>query len=101
MPGNKTDTLAELRERAWIGDAVLALYAREWLLAQEDIRAQARADEFIRMTANDFLSCIGEPTRVEATIGDIYRAEGLAAAFAHIEQTLMPVYLKQRNNRRR
>ena len=48
----------------------------------------------------DFLGCVGEPTKVEAGIGDIYRAEGLQAAFAYIEETLLPLYLKQRNNRR-
>ncbi|WP_269541973.1 hypothetical protein [Cerasicoccus fimbriatus] len=98
MPPN--DDIADLRARAWVGDAVLALYAREWILAREDIKPADRSEEFIRMTANDFLGCVGEPTKVEAGIGDIYRNEGLQAAFAYIEQTLLPLYLKQRNNRR-
>lgn len=95
----KTDELAELRERAWVGDAVLALFAREWILDQDDIKPEARADEFTRMTSNTFLGCLGEPTKVEAAIGDVYSQDGLAAAFAHIESTLLPLYLKQRRNR--
>ncbi|WP_309383476.1 hypothetical protein [Cerasicoccus frondis] len=99
-PLPSTDDLADLRTRAWVGDAVLALFAREWILAQEDIKAANRTEEFIHMTANDFLGCVGEPTRVEAGIGDVYQAEGLQAAFAHIETTLLPLYLKQRKKRR-
>ncbi|GHB89789.1 hypothetical protein [Cerasicoccus arenae] len=94
------DELADLRTRAWVGDAVLALYAREWILRQKDIKPEARAQEFIHMTANDFLACTGEPTRVEAGIGDVYESDGLAAAFAYIEETLLPLYLKQRRKRR-
>ncbi|WP_309399277.1 hypothetical protein [Cerasicoccus maritimus] len=95
-----TDDIADLRARAWVGDAVLALYARQWILAQVDIKPADRTEEFIRMTANDFLGCMGEPTKVEAGIGDVYQADGLDAAFAHIESTLLPLYLTQRKKRR-
>jgi len=94
-----TNDIAELRARAWVGDAVLALFAREWILRQVDIKPTDRAEEFSRMTSNDFLACIGEPTAVEAAIGDVYQADGLPAAFTHIEETLLPLYLKQRRNR--
>lgn len=94
------EDLADLRARAWVGDAVLALVAREWILTQPDIKPEARAEEFIALTSNDFLACVGEPTRVEATIGELYQQNGLATARAHIEATLLPLYRKQRRNRR-
>jgi len=91
--------LAARREQAWIGDAVLALFAREWLLANRHIKPDDRPGEFIALTSNEFLACIGEPTSVEATIGKTYQAGGLQAAFQFIEETLLPLYLKQRKNR--
>lgn len=94
-----SNEIANLRARAWVGDAVLALFAREWILRQNDIPPERRAEEFTRMTSNDFLACTGEPTAIEAAIGDTYQAHGLAAAFAHIEATLLPLYRKQRKNR--
>lgn len=83
------------RTQAWIGDAVLALYARKWILAEPSIQAKERAEAFIQMTSNKFLSAIGEPTAMEAEIGRIYEAEGLEAAFAHIETTFVPLFKKQ------
>lgn len=87
---------ALLREQAWIGDAVLALYARRWILAKEPKSAD-RTDLFKKMTCNHFLSAFGEPTRVEARIGRIYEAEGEQAAFDYMEKTLLPLYMKHRN----
>ena len=83
------------RTQAWIGDAVLALFARKWILRQKDIPAKARAERFIQMTSNKFLSALGEPTAVEAEIGIIYEADGLEAAFDHIEQKFVPLFKKQ------
>lgn len=94
------DDLQQKREWAWIGDAVLALYAREWILKQDDIKLGERTEAFIQLTGNQFLACLGEPTALEAEIGKVYRAEGLQAAFQHIEKSLLPLYLKQRNNRK-
>lgn len=88
-------TKDEQRTQAWIGDAVLALYARKWILAEPSIQAKERADAFIRMTSNKFLSAIGEPTAMEAEIGRIYESEGLEAAFAHIEEKYVPLFKKQ------
>jgi dsRNA-specific ribonuclease len=99
MPASKTNP--KLRSDAWIGDAVLALFAREWILYQADIAPAERAEAFTRLTANQFLASLGEPTAVEATIGKIYQAEGLSAAFAWIEAECIPLYLKQRHNRRK
>ena len=50
---------------------------------------------FTHLTSNEFLSAFGNPTSVEAKIGDIYRAEGLAPAHAHIEATFLPLFRKQ------
>jgi hypothetical protein len=91
-------TPRELKDLAWIGDAVLALYARQWLLQQPDHPLFTRQERFIRFTANDFLQSIGEPTRVEAGIGQIYQSDGLDAAFKHIEETLQPLFAKHLNN---
>ncbi len=91
----------EKRTKAWIGDAVLALYSREWILLQTDIPIEDRSDIFIHMTSNDFLACIGEPTQVEADIGIMYEKEGKDAAYQFIESKLLPVFKKQRANRRK
>lgn len=89
------------RTQAWIGDAVLALYAREWILRQKDIAVKARAEVFIRMTSNQFLASLGEPTAMEAEIGVVYQSEGLQAAFEHIEAKFLPVFEKQEKKRKR
>ncbi len=91
----------ELRTKAWIGDAVLALFAREWILKQSDITSERRAEVFIQMTSNKFLSSLGEPTAMEAEIGTRYEAEGLDAAFEFIEKKFIPIFQKQRKNQRK
>jgi dsRNA-specific ribonuclease len=91
----------QLRTKAWVGDAVLALFAREWILKQSDIRADKRAEVFIQMTSNQFLSSLGEPTAMEAEIGVVYNTDGLQAAFDHIEAKFIPIFKKQRNNQRK
>jgi len=92
-----TDPAVE-QELAWVGDAVLALWAREQVL-----RDCGRLDtrEFLNLTSNEFLQSLGRPTRVEAEFGVVYRRAGLAAAFAYIEARVLPVYRKQAANRRR
>lgn len=82
----------EILEQAWIGDAVLALYARRRILLEGRGIDNEKA---IRMTSNRFLQITGEATEVEARIGRIYEAEGMEAAFAWIEATLVPVFEKQ------
>ena len=88
----------ETRDLAWTGDAVLALYAREWLLRQPPHPLFTRQELFIRLTSNAFLQALGEPTRVEAAIGLIYREKGLKAAFDHIEATIRPMFEKHLAN---
>ncbi len=86
------------QELAWIGDAVLALWAREWLLREH---GEMNNEVFLSLTANSFLQSFGRPTRVEAEFGQIYRREGLAAAFAYLDARLLPTYRRQAANRRR
>ena len=88
----------EKRTKAWVGDAVLALFAREWILDQNVIERSNRVEVFTALTSNQFLACIGEPTLVEARIGKVYRAEGLQAAFDYIQREILPVFEKQRRN---
>lgn len=83
-------------EEAWVGDAVLALYARRRILRETGAVDSAR---FEQMTSNRFLSGIGEASEVEAEIGRVYEREGLEAAFAHIEEKLMPLFERQEANR--
>jgi dsRNA-specific ribonuclease len=86
------------QELAWIGDAVLALWARERVLREQGAIDTAA---FLQLTANSSLQGIARPTRIEAEIGGVYHHAGLAAAFAHIESRLLPVFLKQAANRTR
>ena len=92
----KDEEIRDEREHAWLGDAVLALFARQWVLAE---CKTMDGQWFTRLTSNDFLSAFGNPTAVEAGIGRLYREQGLAAAFAWIEETLIPVFRKQRAKR--
>jgi len=88
----------EKRSKAWIGDAILALFAREWILRQADVEAGDRIHVFTQMTSNQFLACIAEPTLVEARIGVVYESKGLTGAYDYIERELLPVFKKQRRN---
>lgn len=82
--------LTKEREEAWIGDAILALFVREWLLAHNK---GLDGEAFIRFTSNDFLRLQGNPTSVEAEIGRIYQDNGLQAGFDWIEENLLPRFL--------
>ena len=84
------------QEQAWTGDAVLGLFAREWILREE---RKMDAKMFTRMTSNHFLNSLGNPTQVEAKIGRIYEKEGLQKAFCYIEEELIPLFLKQEKKR--
>ncbi len=92
------DSRSTLLQQAWLGDAVLALYVREKILREDGL---LDGEKYTRMTSNQFLSALGEPSAVEAEIGTVYQEQGLAAAFAFIETRLIPVFDKQENNRRK
>lgn len=88
----KDEELRHEREAAWVGDAVLALFARQFVLRE---RNTMDGEWFTRLTSNDFLSAFGNPTRVEASIGKLYQEGGLEAAFAWMEANLLPLFRKQ------
>lgn len=88
------------RDEAWIGDAVLALFARSWLLEKgqtKDIKQRTLLFELF--VSNQFLSSLGEPTNVEAAIGRAYAKGGLAASFAFIETSLLTRFLQTARKR--
>lgn len=80
------------RELAWLGDAVLTLFARAHILREG---RGMNPLKIAAMTSNQFLSCFGNPTKVEADLGRIYLEQGLTEAFARIESDLLPLFLKQ------
>ena len=91
----KRPTAQTLRE-AWLGDAVLAMYARERILREDGILDGPKAE---RMTSNQFLTAFGEPSEVEASIGRVYRRDGLMEAFGFIEARFMPLFAKHEEKR--
>lgn len=93
----KDEELRQEREAAWVGDAVLALFAREFVLRE---RNTMDGEWFTRLTSNEFLSAFGNPTRVEASIGKLYREGGLEGAFAWMNSNLIPLFRKQIASRR-
>lgn len=88
----KEQAIKKERECAWIGDAVLALFARQFVLRE---RKTMDGEWFTMLTSNDFLSAFGNPTRVEASIGELYEKEGLNAAFEWMEKELLPHFRKR------
>lgn len=88
----KDEELRQQREAAWVGDAVLALFARQFVLRE---RKTMDGEWFTHLTSNDFLSAFGQPTRVEASIGTIYQEHGLEAAFEWMDTHLIPLFRKQ------
>ena len=83
---------------AWIGDAVLSLYARTRILREHGSIDGAKAE---RMVSNRFLSVLSEASETEAAIGRIFASDGLAAAFTWIEEQLMPVFDRQEAKRQK
>ena len=83
------------QEQAWIGDTVLDLFARSWILENH---GTVCGEMLRRMTSNAFLACFGNPTTMEAKIGQIYADQGLQPAFDWIEAELLPLFKKQERN---
>jgi 23S rRNA maturation mini-RNase III len=88
----------KVRNLAWIGDAVLSLYVREWLSPSIEQTLPDRNALHELFTSNQFLSSFGEPTAVEAEIGRIYLEQGLAAAFVHIRTHFAERFLRHARN---
>lgn len=76
----------DLRERAWVGDAVLALVIREHILARGISFDSGANDRFQEWTSNQFLNRFGRPTEIEAWIGEIYLRDGLESARTAIQE---------------
>jgi 23S rRNA maturation mini-RNase III len=93
----KEEELRQVRENAWVGDAVLALFARQFVLQE---RNSMDGEWFTRLTSNEFLSAFGNPTKVEASIGELYLNGGLDAAFEWMNAELVPLFRKQIAKRR-
>lgn len=89
-----------LRDCSWIGDAVLGLCAREWIIAHQPHLTRPRHELFRDLTSNAFLASFGPPTEVEARLGVLYQAQGLDGARSWFESTLIPVFLRQERKRR-
>jgi hypothetical protein len=94
----RRDHDARVLQEAWIGDAVLLLFARELVLAE---RGQIDVEMVERLVANRFLATLGQPDAIEAEIGRIYARDGLAAAFAHLQARIVPAFRRQDVNRHR
>jgi len=89
---------AKEQAEAWVGDAILLLYARQKILRDDGI---VDGPKCTRMTSNQFLACFGEPTSVEARLGRVYLEHGLERAFEWIGETLMPLFEKHELKRMR
>lgn len=94
-----------VRAKAWVGDAVLALYVREWIL--ELNHGAMDGELFVALTSNQFLRLVGNATAVEAEIGMAFRRGGLAEAYgwidAHLREKMeqrIHVYRKQAQKKR-
>jgi hypothetical protein len=90
-----------LRDQAWVGDAVLALYARHWLLRHtpKKMSDADRQQLFELFVSNQFLSSFGEPSQVEAAIGRKFEQEGLLAAFTYIEKSFLESFCRSARKR--
>jgi len=86
----------EEQDLAWVGDAVLALWARDKILREQ---GSLNTERFLQLSSNHFLQSIGRPTRIEAEFGVVYQREGLQAAFQYIEARVMPVFRRQEARR--
>lgn len=75
-----------VRADAWLGDAVLALYVREWILEMN--HGIMDGTLFMELTSNKFLRLIGNATAVEAQIGIAYKRGGTSQGFAWIDEHL-------------
>ena len=94
------DPEEQRRNDAWIGDAVLALFARSWLLrTAQGETTKVRNRLFELWVSNQFLSTFGEPTSVEAAIGRAYASGGLTAAFTFIEENLLSRFIQTARKR--
>ena len=87
MPVPENYSKEQEQADAWMGDAVLALFARRWIL---DVFGRVDGELQGLITSNQFLSRFGVPTAVEARIGRVLQAEGMGVALAFVKTWLLP-----------
>ena len=85
------------KAEAWLGDAVLALLTRDWLIKTLD---STDGDLQGLITSNHFLSRFGPPTAVEAALGRLWRDHGYAAAEAEFRQKFLPEMIRHLRRQR-
>lgn len=85
------------KAEAWLGDAVLALLVRDWLL-----RTLGVADGDLQglITSNRFLSRFGQPTAVEAALGRLWRDQGYTAAESEFQEKFLPEMVRHLRRQR-
>jgi hypothetical protein len=88
-----------IREEAWIGDAVLSLFVREWLLSNANRSPVENQELFELFVSNQFLSSFGEPTHVEAEIGRVYRENGLNPTFDYLRTRFLERFIRTARNK--
>lgn len=92
---SRSDRLLQIQKDAWIGDAVLSLWVRLRILRED---GALDGPKYARLTSNECLGLIAEPSETEARIGRAYAAGGLDHAFAWIEEHLLPLFEKREAN---
>ena len=79
----------EDRKLAWIGDAALALVAREWILETQN---ELDGETHRRLTSNEFLRAFGHPTKVEADLGILFEKGGIEAVREQFRTVFLPKF---------
>jgi hypothetical protein len=85
----KPSETPEDRELAWLGDAALALVAREWIL---ETKGGLDGDVHRLITSNKFLRAFGHPTKVEAELGALFKEGGLEAVRGRFVAKFLPKF---------
>ena len=93
---SRAERLLQVQKDAWIGDAVLSLWVRLRILRED---GSLDGPKYARLTSNECLGLIAEPSETEARIGRAYAAGGLEQAFHYIEEHLLPLFEKREANR--
>ena len=88
MPISPSET-PEDRKLAWIGDAALALVAREWIL---ETKGELDGETHRKITSNEFLRAFGHPTKVEADLGVLFEKNGVEAVRKRFREVFVPKY---------
>lgn len=85
------------KAEAWLGDAVLALLVRDWLIGT---LGSTDGDLQGLITSNQFLSRFGHPTAVEAALGRLWRDHGYAAAESEFRTKFLPEMIRHLRRQR-